>query len=83
LKQGFHHYTPDSIPNRRLDELGLYSVFDGQRYRYVAGALDLGYTEIGSDALIDNNLSYDVHKKWGFEETEPVVYFRKKISREN
>ena len=36
--------------------------------------------EVGSDALIENELSHTTHEKWGFEATERVVYFRKKLT---
>lgn len=36
-----------------------------------------GFREIGSDALIDNSTSHAAHARWGFSETERVVYFRK------
>jgi len=36
-----------------------------------------GFTELGSDALLDNTLSHEVHRALGFEERERVVYFRK------
>ncbi len=36
-----------------------------------------GILEIGSDTQLTNKLSQKCHKKWGFEETERVVYFRK------
>ena len=36
-----------------------------------------GFTELGSDALLDNTLSHQVHRALGFEERERVVYFRK------
>jgi aminoglycoside 6'-N-acetyltransferase I len=36
-----------------------------------------GFTELGSDALLDNSLSHEVHRALGFEERERVVYFRK------
>ena len=36
-----------------------------------------GIFELGSDALIDNSLSLRVHQRWGFEEMERVVCFRK------
>ncbi len=35
-----------------------------------------GFREIGSDALIDNHISHTAHARWGFSETERVVYFR-------
>ena len=38
-----------------------------------------GIMEIGSDAELPNTLSHDCHQSWGFEETERVVYFRKKL----
>jgi aminoglycoside 6'-N-acetyltransferase I len=36
-----------------------------------------GFTELGSDALLQNTLSHQVHRAVGFEERERVVYFRK------
>lgn len=39
-----------------------------------------GFTEICSDALLDNTLSHAAHRSWGFEETERVVYFRKPLA---
>ena len=36
-----------------------------------------GFTELGSDALLDNTLSHAAHRALGFEERERVVYFRK------
>jgi len=38
-----------------------------------------GFTEICSDALIDNHASHAAHAGWGFAETERVVYFRKPL----
>jgi aminoglycoside 6'-N-acetyltransferase I len=38
-----------------------------------------GFTELGSDALLDNTLSHEVHRALGFEEQERVVYFRKRL----
>lgn len=38
-----------------------------------------GCSEIASDALIDNLDSQKFHEKMGFEETERVVYFSKKL----
>jgi aminoglycoside 6'-N-acetyltransferase I len=38
-----------------------------------------GYRELGSDALLDNRISHDSHRGWGFSETERVVYFRKSL----
>ncbi|MCG9915041.1 MAG: GNAT family N-acetyltransferase [Phenylobacterium sp.] len=39
----------------------------------------MGCTEFASDALIDNLASHDFHVAVGFEETERVVYFRKRL----
>ena len=38
-----------------------------------------GYTEMGSDALVENALSHEAHQSWGFAETERVVYFKKDL----
>ena len=38
-----------------------------------------GFTELCSDAGIDNHASHAAHQSWGFAETERVVYFRKPL----
>ena len=38
-----------------------------------------GYTEMGSDALLDNVVSHEAHKRSGYEEVDRVVQFRKVI----
>jgi aminoglycoside 6'-N-acetyltransferase I len=38
-----------------------------------------GCAELGSDALLDNIGSHRAHAACGFEETERVVYFRKRL----
>jgi aminoglycoside 6'-N-acetyltransferase I len=38
-----------------------------------------GFTELGSNALLDNTLSHRAHAALGFEERERVVYFRKRL----
>lgn len=38
-----------------------------------------GFTELCSDADIDNHASHAAHQGWGFAETERVVYFRKPL----
>ncbi|MET0582677.1 MAG: aminoglycoside 6'-N-acetyltransferase [Pseudoxanthomonas sp.] len=38
-----------------------------------------GCTELASDALLGNGLSFDAHIGCGFEETERVVCFRKRL----
>lgn len=39
-----------------------------------------GCTELASDALLDNHASHAMHRALGFEETERVVFYRKKLS---
>ena len=43
-------------------------------------ARGLGFTELGSDSLLDNALGHAAHRALGFEERESVVYFRKQLS---
>jgi aminoglycoside 6'-N-acetyltransferase I len=38
-----------------------------------------GYTEIASDALIDNDVSHAAHRALGYEEVERLVTFRKTL----
>jgi aminoglycoside 6'-N-acetyltransferase I len=38
-----------------------------------------GFRELGSDTPLDNLVSQDAHRRWGFAETERVVYFRKPL----
>ena len=38
-----------------------------------------GYTELCSDAEINNETSHRAHHKWGFYETERVIYYRKPL----
>ncbi len=40
-----------------------------------------GFNELGSDTPIENDRSQAAHRRWGFEETERVVYFRKRLTR--
>jgi aminoglycoside 6'-N-acetyltransferase I len=39
-----------------------------------------GCRELASDALLENHVSHAVHRALGFEETERVVFFRKKLA---
>ncbi len=39
-----------------------------------------GYTEMGSDARLDNGISFKAHQSLGYEETERVVQFRKSLA---
>jgi len=43
-------------------------------------ARSLGCAEFASDALIDNTVSHATHMAVGFEETERVVCYRKKLA---
>ncbi len=36
-----------------------------------------GYSELGSDAAVENVISLQSHAKWGLEETKRIVIFRK------
>ena len=38
-----------------------------------------GYTEMASDALLDNTVSHEAHIRSGFSEVERVVQFRKSL----
>lgn len=38
-------------------------------------AVEMGCTELASDALLENQVSHAMHEALGFEETERVVYF--------
>jgi aminoglycoside 6'-N-acetyltransferase I len=38
-----------------------------------------GFRELGSDSLIENQAAHEAHARWGFSETERVVYFRKSL----
>ena len=38
-----------------------------------------GYSEMGSDALLDNTVSHEAHRKSGYDEVGRVVQFRKSL----
>jgi aminoglycoside 6'-N-acetyltransferase I len=40
-------------------------------------ARERGFTELGSDAELNNTISHRAHQALGFQERERVVYFRK------
>lgn len=42
-------------------------------------ARSMGYTEMASDALIDNAVSHEAHQRCGYEEVERLVVFRKTL----
>jgi aminoglycoside 6'-N-acetyltransferase I len=39
-----------------------------------------GYSEIGSDALLDNDVSHSAHKRCGYDEVGRIVQFRKLLN---
>lgn len=43
-------------------------------------AIGHGHREIASDALLDNVISHQAHRKMGFDEVESVVLFRKSLA---
>ncbi len=84
IRQDYVNGT-DTSPVAFLE--GIY-VKPGARRRGVARALvdavsrwagSLGITELASDASTRNRTSHAVHRSLGFEETERVVYFRKRL----
>jgi aminoglycoside 6'-N-acetyltransferase I len=42
-------------------------------------ARERGYTEMGSDALLDNDASHAAHGRCGYQEIERLVMFRKSL----
>jgi len=44
-----------------------------------AWALEQGYQEMASDCEIDNHVSLSAHLALGYEETERLIHFRKRI----
>ncbi len=44
-----------------------------------AWAREHGYSELASDALLDNEVSHQAHAALGFEEVERAVHFRKPL----
>jgi aminoglycoside 6'-N-acetyltransferase I len=44
-------------------------------------ALEQGYTELASDALLDHRMSEIAHKALGFEEVGRAIRFRKALGR--
>lgn len=46
-----------------------------------AWARGRGYSEMASDALLDNTVSHEAHIRSGFSEVERVVQFRKSLIR--
>lgn len=46
-----------------------------------AWAHERGFTELASDALLDNHVSEHAHRAIGFAEVERAIHFRKAIAR--
>ena len=44
-------------------------------------ALERGYAEMASDALLDNHVSHRAHERSGYIEVDRVVQFRKPLGR--
>lgn len=44
-------------------------------------AIDRGFTEIGSDCNLDNDVSFRAHTRLGYEEVERLIVFRKALPR--
>ena len=42
-------------------------------------ALEQGYTEMGSDALLENDVSHAAHKRCGYIEVDRVITYRKSL----
>jgi len=42
-------------------------------------AVDQGYREMASDALLDNEVSHQAHKRSGYEEVDRVITYRKTL----
>ena len=42
-------------------------------------ALEQGYSEMGSDALLDNDVSHEAHKRCGYIEVDKVINYRKSL----
>jgi aminoglycoside 6'-N-acetyltransferase I len=63
------------IPNHRRQQVARRLVEAAETW-----ARQHGYAELGSDARLANLISRLTHARWGFEETERVVMFRKRLA---
>ena len=61
-------------PNYQKQNIGLKLVTYCERW-----AKENGAQEMASDAYLENTASHHAHQSWGFDITEKVVYFRKKL----
>jgi aminoglycoside 6'-N-acetyltransferase I len=83
-----HEYVngTESSPVAFLE--GLYVVPQARRKRIAASlvarvcewAKAAGCGELASDAVLENSIAHVVHGALGFEETERVVFFRRKLA---
>jgi hypothetical protein len=67
---------------RRLEELVPSAVFVVDRPGgdlSTLPELSNGYSELASDALLENELSHAAHRAVGFDEVERTVHFRKSL----
>lgn len=62
------------LPEYRRQNIGKILVKVAENW-----AKELGCTEMASDALTDNELSIEAHKKLGYEEVVRIVCFRKNL----
>ena len=44
-----------------------------------AWAVEQGYREMASDALLDNDVSHEAHRRSGYEEVDRVITYRKTL----
>ncbi len=61
-------------PNQRKQGIGKALVKAAEEW-----CIQQGYTEITSDALLDNAVSISAHKAIGFQPTEQLQFFKKKL----
>ena len=62
------------VQERRQSEVGRQLLTEAE-----AWAKSRGCTELASDALVDNTVSQDFHRRLGFVETQRFVCFRKNL----
>lgn len=63
------------VPEARGQGVARALVAEAERW-----ASEQGASEFASDAALDNLASHAMHRALGFEETERVVFFRKRLS---
>ncbi len=65
-------------PEYRQQEIGRKFIAEIER-----DLVTQSFNELCSDAHIENDISHHAHNRWGFEETDRVVYFRKPLDNCN